>query len=51
MSEPVIPSETIGGTGLDPNTVTITALRQALATGAASRSGLLSAGTAASEPM
>ena len=34
MSEPVIPSETIGGTGLDPNTVTITALRQALATGA-----------------
>ena len=34
MSEPVIGSETIGGTGLDPNAVTIAALRQALATGA-----------------
>ena len=34
MSEPVTGSETIGGTGLDPNAVTIAALRQALATGA-----------------
>jgi amidase len=34
MSQPAIPSETIGGTGLDPNTATIAALRQALATGA-----------------
>src|SRR5215472_15979447 len=34
MSQPVIPSETIGGTGLDPGTVTIAALRQALAAGA-----------------
>ena len=34
MSEPVTGNETIGGTGLDPNAVTIAALRQALATGA-----------------
>jgi amidase len=34
MSQPAIPSETIGGTGLDPDTATIAALRQALATGA-----------------
>src|SRR5499427_4094955 len=40
MSEPVIPSETIGGTGLDPNAVTIAALRQALATGAVSAQDL-----------
>jgi amidase len=34
MSQPAIPSETIGGTGIDPHTATIAALRQALATGA-----------------
>src|ERR1700756_5411337 len=34
MSQPAIPSETIGGTGLDPDTATIAALRPALATGA-----------------
>ena len=34
MSQPLIPSETIGGTGLDPGTATIAALRQALASGA-----------------
>jgi amidase len=33
MSQPAIPSEPIGGTGLDPHTATIAALRQALATG------------------
>jgi amidase len=33
MSQPAIPSETIGGTGLDPHTATIAVLRQALATG------------------
>ena len=34
MSQPAIPSETIGGTGLGPHAATIAALRQALATGA-----------------
>jgi amidase len=34
MSQPAIPSETIGGTGIDPHAATIAALRQALATGA-----------------
>jgi len=34
MSQPAIPSETIGGTGIDPHAATIAALSQALATGA-----------------
>jgi amidase len=34
MSQPVIPSETIGGTGLDPHAATIAAFRQVLAAGA-----------------
>jgi amidase len=34
MSEPAMPHETIGGTGLDPGTVTISALHQAMSTGA-----------------
>jgi amidase len=41
MSEPVTGSETIGGTGLDPNAVTIAALRQALATGAVTAQDLI----------
>src|SRR5580700_7420607 len=37
MSEPIVPppvSETLGRTGLDPDTVSVAALRQALADGA-----------------
>jgi amidase len=33
MSQPAIPSETIGGTGIDPHAATIAALHEALATG------------------